>query len=273
MLGDHGVRFSLKHKEIMISEINALKELCLKFKSKNFGIMVPQLINLEELKKTKEIAQENGKPENLKIGIMVETPAAVQIINDLCEEGIDFISFGTNDLTQYTLAIDRNNENIQDLYDESNPAVLNSIKYVIRRCKKYGVETSICGQAASKEEIVKFLIEEGIDSLSVNADAAAKVSKLVLSLENNNSKNQNETYESREESAIIDGIESRNGSDNESEERVMEISAENKNIEDIESVILRELENDEYTPGETDMKKDIPSLNDSIPLDSDDFES
>jgi len=93
-------------------------------------------------------------PDNVEIGVMIETPAAVQIINELCEEGIAFISFGTNDLTQYTLAIDRNNEEIQDIYDEMHPAVLNSLSYVIRRCKKKGVKTSICGQAGSKEEMV-----------------------------------------------------------------------------------------------------------------------
>lgn len=114
---------------------------------------------------------------------MVETPAAVQIINDLCEEGLDFISFGTNDLTQYTLAIDRNNAGVQALYNEMNPAVLNSIRYVIRRCKKYGVETSVCGQAASKPEMAEFLVSEGIDSLSVNADAAFTVSETVAKIE------------------------------------------------------------------------------------------
>src|SRR3990172_1375870 len=114
---------------------------------------------------------------------MVETPAAVQIINDLCAEGISFISFGTNDLTQYVLAIDRNNSEVQYIYDEMNPAVLSALSYVIRRCRRYGVETSICGQAGSKEEMVKFLVGEGIDSISVNADAAEKISKLVAELE------------------------------------------------------------------------------------------
>lgn len=183
MLGDHGIRFSLKHKEIMKSEIEAIKKVAEHFPNKKIGVMVPQVISVDEVRRTKEIAKEVNVPSNVKIGIMVETPAAVQIINQICEEGIQFVSFGTNDLTQYMLAIDRNNTEVQNLFDEMNPAVLSALSYVIRRCKKFEVETSICGQAGSKEEMVKFLISEGIDSISVNADAAEKVSKLVAQIE------------------------------------------------------------------------------------------
>ena len=121
---------------------------------------------------------------------MIETPAAVVLIKDLCEQGINFISFGTNDLTQYTLAIDRGNEEVQYLYNELGWAVLKQISKVIRECKAHKVETSICGQAGSKKEMVEFLIQQGIDSISVNADAAREVSELVKNLEENSSKNQ-----------------------------------------------------------------------------------
>ena len=104
------------------------------------GITKEENANFEELKEAKRIASEVNFPSNVKFGIMVETPAAVQLINELCEVGIDFVSLGTNDLTQYTLALDRNNGEVQDLYDEMNPAVLNSIAYVLRRCKKYGFQ-------------------------------------------------------------------------------------------------------------------------------------
>lgn len=183
MLGDHGVRFSIKHKEIMRAEVEAVKRLASEYPHKKFGIMVPQVINLDEVQKTKQIAREVGVPENVIVGIMVETPAAVQVIEDICKDGISFISFGTNDLTQYTLAIDRNNPQVQDLYDEMNPAVLKSLAYVIQTCKRYNVMTSICGQAASKEPMVRFLLNEGIDSLSVNADAAQRISMLVADVE------------------------------------------------------------------------------------------
>src|SRR3989344_3893939 len=183
MLGDHGIRFSLKHLDIFKAEITAIKKLAEHFPDKIIGLMAPQIINDEEVRKIKEIAAEIIMPKNVKIGIMVETPAAVQVINSLCEEGINFVSFGTNDLTQFTLALDRNNTEVQHLYNEMNPAVLNSIAYVIRRCKKYGVETSICGQAASREDMARFLFTEGINSMSVNADAAEKVSKLIAKIE------------------------------------------------------------------------------------------
>ena len=158
MLGDHGIRFSLKNRKIMEAELMAIKETADSFPEKIFGVMVPQVISVEEVKETKKIAYEVGIPANIEIGIMVETPSAVQIIEEICEEGIEFISFGTNDLTQYTLAIDRNNKNVQDIYDEMHPAVLNSIKHVINVCKKYGVKTSICGQAGSREEMGRFLV-------------------------------------------------------------------------------------------------------------------
>ena len=183
MLGDHGIRFSLKNQDLLEAEFTAIKELADEYAHKVFGVMFPQVISVEEVREAKKIAEKIHFPKNVRIGIMVETPAAVQLINELCEEGISFISFGTNDLTQFTLALDRNNEEVQNLYNELNPAVLNSIAYVIRRCKKYGVETSICGQAGSKPEMVKFLLKEGIDSISANADAAYMVSQLVSDFE------------------------------------------------------------------------------------------
>jgi len=118
-----------------------------------------------------------------KLGIMLETPAAIQMIRDFCEEGIKFVSFGTNDLTQYILAVDRGNEQVQHLYNEMHPAVLYQIEYAIRVCKRNGVKTSICGQAGSKKEMVKFLVEKGIDSISVNADAAKEISEYIKEIE------------------------------------------------------------------------------------------
>ncbi len=180
MLGMHGIRYSLKHPSILKAELNAMKRVS--EKGKKIGILMPQLISVEELRKVKEYVKEL-KIDNLKIGIMIETPAAVQIIKSLCEEGIEFVSFGTNDLTQYILAIDRGNEELQDLYNEMHPAVLYQMEYVIRVAKRHNVETSICGQAGSKKEMVKYLIEKGIDSISVNADVAADIAEYAKSVE------------------------------------------------------------------------------------------
>ena len=181
MLGMHGVRYGIKNPEIMKAELSALKKVA--EQNKEIGVLLPQIISVDEVRETKKFLKEiNFK--NVKVGVMVETPAAVQIIKDLCEEGIDFISFGTNDLTQYTLAVDRGNESVQEIYNEMSPAVLYQLGYVIRVCKRNNVETSICGQAGSRKEMVKFLVGEGIDSISVNADAAKEISDYVAELEN-----------------------------------------------------------------------------------------
>jgi pyruvate,water dikinase len=180
MLGMHGIRYGLKNISILKAELNALKRVS--EKGKKIGILLPQVISVEEIQKVKEILKEINF-SNAKLGVMIETPAAVQIIKEICAEKIDFISFGTNDLTQYMLAIDRGNEQLQDLYNEMHPAVLYQIEFVIRVCKRSKVETSICGQAGSKKEMVKFLVEKGIDSISVNADAAKEISDYVAEIE------------------------------------------------------------------------------------------
>src|SRR3989344_2186496 len=181
MLGMHGIRFGIKNPKILRAELMALKRVAELRKTK-IGIMMPQLILLEEVQKVKEILKEINFRE-AKLGVMIETPAAVQIIKEIVEDGIDFISFGTNDLTQYILAIDRGNKDVQHLYDEMHPAVLYQLEFVIRICKRANVETSICGQAGSKKPMVKFLVEKGIDSISVNADAAAEIADYIKEIE------------------------------------------------------------------------------------------
>ncbi len=255
MLGNHGIRFSLRNVDLLEAEFTAIKEIADEFPDKKIGVMMPQVISVDEVKLAKKIAQGMNLPENVRLGIMVETPAAVQIINELCEEGISFVSFGTNDLTQYTLAIDRNNPDVQELYNEMHPAVMHSIQYVIRRCKKYGVETSVCGQAASREDMARFLIQEGIDSLSVNADAAEAVSKVVAEIEKNVSSPQEHSTMPRKK------------------ENNVSFSAEPIKSTLEEQIILKALEStpNDYAPGFT-KGDDIPALNDAIPIESDHFE-
>jgi pyruvate,water dikinase len=180
MLGMHGIRYGIKNPSILKAELKALKRVA--EKGKKIGIMMPQIISIEEVRKVKEFLKEINFSE-VKLGIMVETPAAVQLIKEFCEEGISFISFGTNDLTQYILAVDRGNEEVQTLYNEMHPAVLYQLEFVIRVCKRNNVESSICGQAGSKKEMVKFLVERGIDSISVNADMAKEISDYVAEIE------------------------------------------------------------------------------------------
>ena len=182
MLGMHGIRFSLKNPEILKAELNAMKRVAEEKKEVKIGIMAPQIISIEEVRHLKKMIMKIGL-QKVQIGVMIETPAAVEIIKEICEEKVDFVSFGTNDLTQYTLAIDRGNEQVQDLYNEMHPAVLSQIAHVIRICKEKGVESSICGQAGSNKEMVKFLVSQKIDSISVNADVASEIAQYISELE------------------------------------------------------------------------------------------
>ncbi|MDP3066288.1 MAG: phosphoenolpyruvate synthase [Methanobacteriaceae archaeon] len=184
MLGWRGIRRELDEPEILKAEFKAIKKL-LEQGYTNIGIMLPLLQHPDELKEAKNIAREVGlKPqEDIEFGIMVETPAAAMVIEDFIAEGLDFVSFGTNDLTQYTLAIDRNNQQVAGLYSEGHPAVLKLIERVIIECNKAGVKTSICGQAGSIPSIVEKLVELGITSVSANTDAVADVRQTVARVE------------------------------------------------------------------------------------------
>ncbi|MBI2668694.1 phosphoenolpyruvate synthase [Candidatus Woesearchaeota archaeon] len=184
MIGWHGIRRLLDEPKILKAEFQALAELHAEGLS-NIGVMVPFVIRADEVKKAKAIMREVGlEPvRDIEFGVMVETPAACWVIEDICKVGISFVSFGTNDLTQLTQGIDRNNERIAKLFDEMHPAVLGEIARVIRTCKKYNVATSICGQAGSKPAMAEFLVHQGIDSISVNVDAVSTIRKTVARVE------------------------------------------------------------------------------------------
>lgn len=183
MLGWRGIRRDLSDVEHFKLEIRAFKELY-KRGYTNIGIMLPMVQHPSELRKAKEIMRAEGLDlEKIELGIMVEIPAAAIIIEDFIKEGLDFVSFGTNDLTQYTLAVDRNNEHVAYLYNEMHPAVLNLIEHVIDQCKKAGIKTSICGQAGSYPKVAKRLVELGISSISANIDAVEAVREMVARTE------------------------------------------------------------------------------------------
>ncbi|HIQ10183.1 MAG TPA: phosphoenolpyruvate synthase [Euryarchaeota archaeon] len=180
MLGWHGIRRSLDQPEIITAEFRAIKELR-EEGIDNVGVMLPFVIHPDELLRAKELAMEVGlvPHRDVDFGIMVETPAAALRIDDFIDEGIDFLSFGTNDLTQLTLGVDRNNALVQKHFDEMHPAVIDLISYVITTAREAGVETSICGQAGSYPSMVRRLVRLGIDSISANIDAVQKIREVV----------------------------------------------------------------------------------------------
>lgn len=184
MLGWRGIRREIDQPDILKAEFKAIKKLHEQGYT-NIGVMLPLLHKPEELREAKKIAESVGLRPHIDVdfGMMVETPASAIIIEDFIAEGLDFVSFGTNDLTQYTLALDRNNELVAKHYTEAHPAVLKLLMSVIKKCNEAGVTTSICGQAGSKPEIVEKLVEAGISSISANTDAVPEIRRLVAKVE------------------------------------------------------------------------------------------
>ncbi|MBO7713452.1 MAG: phosphoenolpyruvate synthase, partial [Methanobrevibacter sp.] len=163
MLGWRGIRRELDEPEILKAEFKAIKKLHDKGYT-NIGIMIPLSQHPSELRRAKELCREVGmEPQvDVEFGMMVEIPAAAILIDEYIAEGIDFVSLGTNDLTQYTLAVDRNNEFVAKHYREEHPAVMALIERTIKHCAAAGVTCSICGQAGSVPHIVEKLVKFGI---------------------------------------------------------------------------------------------------------------
>jgi len=175
MLGYRGIRRSLDEPDVFEHELEAFKRLY-EMGYDNVEIMFPLVNDARDVQKARDLMEKVGiDSEKRHWGVMVETPASALGIEEMADCGIDFASFGTNDLTQYTLAVDRNNENVADRFDELHPAVLKLIGQTIDTCREQDIDTSICGQAGSKPEMVNFLVEKGISSISANIDAVRDV--------------------------------------------------------------------------------------------------
>ncbi|MGB8312484.1 MAG: phosphoenolpyruvate synthase [Halobacteriota archaeon] len=183
MLGWRGIRRDLADTEVFKMQLQTFKNL-IDDGYTNIGIMLPLVQHQDEVRRAKEFIVEVGIDfEKVDVGIMIEIPASALIVDDLIAEGIDFVSFGTNDLTQYTLAVDRNNENVAYLYNEQHPAVLKLIRHVIERCNEAGIVSSICGQAGSNPKMAEKLVRMGITSISSNIDAVERVREAVARTE------------------------------------------------------------------------------------------
>lgn len=183
MLGWRGIRRDLQSPDQFRLQIDTFKRLW-DLGYSNLGIMFPMVSHPREFIQAKELFRQAGVDvENVDLGIMIEIPASAVLIEDFIKAGIKFASFGTNDLIQYTIAIDRNNENVTDMYWPKHPAVLALIDQAIQSCRKGGVEVSICGQAGSEPDMVTWLVEHGITSVSSNIDAIAKIRETVARTE------------------------------------------------------------------------------------------
>ena len=183
MLGYRGIRRSLDNPDLFAHELEAFRRI-FEMGYDNVEIMFPLVNDASDVARARDLLEAAGvDPEKREWGVMVETPASALGVESMAEEGIDFVSFGTNDLTQYTLAVDRNNERVADQFDELHPSVLKLIGDTVETCREHGVKTSICGQAASKPRMVQFLVEEGVSSISANIDAVRDVQHEVKRVE------------------------------------------------------------------------------------------
>ena len=186
-LGWRAIRVCLDRQEILRTQFKAL------LRASKYGkikIMLPMIIDIEEVRKAKKILEECKAElrekgiefdENIMLGIMVETPAVAFRAKYFPRE-CDFFSIGTNDLTQYTLAVDRGNEQIANLYDTYNPAVLQAIKMLIDGAHAGGINISMCGEFAGDENAVPLLFGMGLDSFSMSGISIPKVKKIMMKL-------------------------------------------------------------------------------------------
>src|SRR5215472_1397178 len=186
LLGFRGTFRYVKEPDVFRLECLAIRKVRDEFKLTNVHVMLPFVRTLEDFRNAKKILEEEGlkRSPDFKLWIMCEVPATVLLIDKFVDEGIDGISFGTNDLTMLILGIDRDDASIQEIYDERNLAVLRAMSHVIRVCRDAGVTTSICGQAPSNHpEVVEFLVREGAVSMSVNPDKVIETKQLVAAIE------------------------------------------------------------------------------------------
>lgn len=182
-LGCRGIRVSRRHKEVFKTQLRAIYRAAA---YGNIAVMFPMIISLEELLwiKTiceeikKELTQKHIEHGDAEIGIMIETPAAV-MISDILAEHADFFSIGTNDLTQYTLAADRQNPQLEEIYDTHHEAILRMIQMVIRNAHQKACKVSLCGEMASDASMTERLIQMGIDELSVSPDKVLSIRKVI----------------------------------------------------------------------------------------------
>ena len=172
-LGLKGIRRSLSEPEMFKTQ---LKAILMASASGKISIMFPMITSVNEVTKAKgyleEVKEElrNKKisfDENIRVGVMIETPAAVMIADELAKE-VDFFSVGTNDLTQYTLAADRCNAEVDDYYDPHHPAIIKMLKAVAEAGKRSGIKTGICGELGSDISMIKTFSDMGYDSISVS---------------------------------------------------------------------------------------------------------
>lgn len=186
-MGFRGIRICLTRTEIFKTQLRAILRASM---YGTISIMLPMIISVSEVRKAKDILEEVKMElikehisfkSDIEIGIMIETPAAVMISDELAKE-VDFFSVGTNDLTQYTLAIDRQNTMLDTFFDAHHPAILKMLHMVVKNAHENGIWAGICGELASDLTITRELLQMGYDELSVSPSMILRLRKKVREL-------------------------------------------------------------------------------------------
>lgn len=186
-LGLRAIRYCLRHETVFITQIKALLRAGV---HGNLRIMMPMISGVSEVRLAKqliEIAKQALRDEgahfteNYQLGIMIEIPAAA-IMADLLAKEVDFFSIGTNDLIQYTVAVDRMNQDIAELYDPFHPAVLRLIHHVITSGKNAGIWVGMCGETAGNPDLIGLYLAMGLEEFSMNPSKVLKARKLISAL-------------------------------------------------------------------------------------------
>ncbi len=186
-LGWRGIRISLDHPEIFLTQVRAMLQAAIDLY--NLRLLLPMVSHVSEVDDAMLLVQrahdelvEEGLPVSMpEIGVMIEVPAAVYQVEALARR-VDFLSIGTNDLTQYLLAVDRNNPHVAELYDDLHPAVLRAMIQVVEGARLHQREVSVCGEMAGNPAAAILLLGMGIDSLSMNGGSLAAVKWVIRSI-------------------------------------------------------------------------------------------
>ena len=186
-LGYRAIRICLDKTDIFRTQLRAI------YRASVYGkvaIMFPLIVSVAEIRQAKAIALEIQKELRaqgydigaVELGIMIETPAAAVISDELAKE-VDFFSIGTNDLTQYTLAVDRQNPKLEKVCDSYHPAVLKLIEMTVKNAHEAGIWVGICGELAADINMTRTFVDMGVDELSVSPSLVLKVRKAVQEIE------------------------------------------------------------------------------------------
>ena len=192
-MGLRAIRFCLERPEIFESQLRAIYRASI---YGNLAVMYPMITSLQEITKIKQIVEKVKRDltkekipfKEIQQGIMIETPAAVMISDELAKE-VDFFSIGTNDLSQYTLAVDRQNPNLDAFYNPHHPAILKMIQMTAENGHKEGCKVGICGELAADETITEKFLEMGVDELSVAPGRILPMRQHICNLNCNYSRN------------------------------------------------------------------------------------